>query len=64
MESTCKRIQLDPWVGKISWKRKWHPIPVLLGKSHGQRSLVGYSLWDHKESNMTQGLTSSKYAYV
>ena len=29
-----------------SWKRKWQPIPViLLGKSHGQRSLVGYSPW-------------------
>ena len=26
------------------------PTPVfLLGKSHGQRTLVGYSLWDHKE---------------
>ena len=33
-------------VGKIPWSRKWHPIPVLLpGKSHGQRSLVGYSPW-------------------
>ena len=28
------------------WRRQWHPTPVLLpGKSHGQRSLVGYSLW-------------------
>ena len=27
------------------WRRKWHPTPVLLpGESHGQRSLVGYSL--------------------
>ena len=25
------------------WRRQWHPTPVLLpGKSHGQRSLVGY----------------------
>ena len=31
------------WVGKIPWRRKWQPTPVLLpGKSHGQRSLVGY----------------------
>ena len=30
-------------------------IPVLLpGKSHGQRSLVGYSLWGHKESDTTE----------
>ena len=30
------------------WRRKWQPTPVLLpGKSHGQRSLVGYSPWGH-----------------
>ena len=34
----------DPWVGKILWRRKWQPTPVLLpGKSHGWKSLVGYS---------------------
>ena len=28
------------------WRRKWQPTPVLLlGKSHGRRSLVGYSPW-------------------
>ena len=26
----------------------------LLGESHGQRSLVGYSPWDCKESDMTK----------
>ena len=26
------------------------------GKSHGRRSLVGYSLWGRKESDMTEGL--------
>ena len=43
-EATCqgRRCALDPWVGKISWRRKWQPTPVVLpGKSHGQRSLVG-----------------------
>ena len=31
-------------MGKIPWSRKWQPTPVLLlGKSLGQRSLVGYS---------------------
>ena len=30
----------------ISWRRQWHPTPVLLpGKSHGRRSLVGCSPW-------------------
>ena len=29
---------------KIPWRKKWRPIPVSLpGKSHGQRSLMGYS---------------------
>ena len=47
----------DPWVGKIPWRRKWQSTPVLLpGKSHGQRSLVGYSPWGHKESDTTERL--------
>ena len=34
-----------------------HPTPVLLpGKSHGQRSLVGYSPWGREESDMTEQL--------
>ena len=38
----CRRRGFDPWVGKIPWRKKWQPMPVLLpGKSHGQRSLVG-----------------------
>ena len=46
-----------PWVGKIIWRRKWQYTPVLLpGKSHGQRSLVGYSPWGRKESDMTEPL--------
>ena len=40
----CGRFRFDPWIGKIPWKRKWQPAPVLLpGKSHGQRSPAGYS---------------------
>ena len=42
------------WVGKIPWRRVWQPTPVLPRESHGQRSLVGYSPWDHKESDMTE----------
>ena len=37
------------------WNRKWQPIPIFLpGKFHGQRDLAGYSLWDRKESDMTE----------
>ena len=51
----CGRPRFDPWVGKILWRRKWQPTPVLLpGKSHGKRSLVGYSPWGCKELDTTE----------
>ena len=50
-----KRCRFHPWVRKIPWKRSWQPTPVFLpGESHGQRSLVGYSPWDHKELDTTE----------
>ena len=40
-----------PEPGKTPWRRAWQPTPVfLLGEPHGQRSLVGYGLWDHKRA--------------
>ena len=49
------RCGFDPWVGKIPWRRKWQPAPVLLsGESHGQRSLAGYSPQSHKELDITE----------
>ena len=63
-ESTCqcrrhKRCELDLWVGKIPWSRKWQPTPKFLpGKFHGQSSLVGYSPWHHKESDTTEQLNT------
>ena len=59
-EPTCqcrrhKRLGFSPWVGKIPWRRAWQPTPVfLLGESHGQRSLAGYSPWGHEELDMTE----------
>ena len=42
--------------GNISWKRAWQFTPVFLpGESHGQRSLVGYSPWGHKDLDTTMG---------
>ena len=53
----CGRPRFDSWVGKIPRRRKWQPTPALLpGKSHGQRSLIGYSPWGHKESGTTERL--------
>ena len=49
----------DTRLEKIPWRRKWQPTPVILtGKSHGQRSLEGYSPWGHIESDMTEQLTT------
>ena len=53
----CRRPGFNPWVGKILWRRKWQPTPVLLpGEPHGQRSTVGCSPWGRKESVMTERL--------
>ena len=49
----------QPWVGKTPWRRKWQPTPVFLpGKSHGQRSLMGYSPWSCKESDTAERLST------
>ena len=53
----CRRLKgcgfdkSSSWVRKSPWRRKWQPTSVFLpGKVHGQRSLVGYSPWSHKET--------------
>ena len=39
------------------WRSHWQPTPVLLpGKSHGWRSLVGWSPWGRQESDRTEWL--------
>ena len=59
-ESICqcrrhKRHRSDSWVGKIPWRRARQPTPVFLPReSHGQRSLVGYNPWGHKQSDVTE----------
>ena len=51
----CRRPRFDPWVGRIPCRRAWQPtLAFLPGESHGQRSLAGYSLWGHKESDSTE----------
>ena len=41
----------------LSWRRQWHPTPVLLpGKSHGWRSLIGCSPWGRYELDTTERL--------
>ena len=44
-----QEMEVPPWVGKLPWRRKWKPTPVFLsGKSHGPRSLAGYSAWGRR----------------
>ena len=44
-----------PGSGRPPGGRNGNPTPVFLpGESHGQRSLVGYSPWGHKESDKTE----------
>ena len=51
----CRRPRFDPWVEKIPWRREWLPAPVLSpAESHGQKRLVGYSLWGYKELDITE----------
>ena len=44
-----------PGLGRSPGGEHGNPLQYsCLDKSHGQRSLVGYSSWDHKESDMTE----------
>ena len=46
LPAIARRLGFHLWLRKIPWRRKWLPTLVFLpGKSHGQRSLVGYSPW-------------------
>ena len=44
-----------PTSGRSSGGGYGNPTPIFLpGESHGQRSLVGYTPWGHKESDTTK----------
>ena len=47
----CRRCKRHGFL----WRREWQSTPVFLpGKFHRQRSLVGYSPWDRKESDTSE----------
>jgi len=55
---------LDPWVGKIPWRRAGQPTPVYLpGQSNGLRSLAdtGYRV---TESDITEVTHSQVYKII
>ena len=59
-ESTCNegdimRLEFDPWVRKIPWRKGWQATPLFLpGESPGQRSLADYIPWGLKEPDTTE----------
>ena len=64
-ESACNAGDLGLISGsgdrKIPLRKEWQPTPVFLpGESQGQRSLVGYSPWGHKESDITEWLSTAQ----
>ena len=60
-----RRLGFHPWIRKMPWRRKSQPSPVFLsGKSHGQRSLAGYSPWGHKESDTTEHTQTHTYICI
>ena len=64
--SACNAGDLGLEPRKIPWKREWQPTPVFSpGESHGQRSLVGYNPWGHKELiSYTQYTQITEYGNV
>ena len=57
-ESACSEgnkgdVDSIPRSGRFPWRREWQPTPVFLPREpHGQRSLVGYSPWGCKETQL------------
>ena len=62
-DRSIQSIRMASHLGPLkasTWRRKWQPTPVTLpGKSHGRRSLAGYSPWGCKESDTTEQLTNT-----
>ena len=49
------RHRINPWGGKIPWRRAQKFTPVFLpGESHGQKSLAGHGAEDHQGSDTTE----------
>ena len=61
IESACNAGNLGsvPRLGRSPEEGNGYSLVFLPGEFHGQRSLVGYSLWDHKESDRTERLILS-----
>ena len=66
-ESACSAGDVGSIPGSEKSPREGNGNPLqysCLGNPHGQRSLVGYSQWDHRESGMTQLLNNNQQVQV
>ena len=55
----------SPGLGRSPWSSKWQVAPVSSpGNSYGQRSLVAYSSWGHKEMDMTERPSMHMHAHI
>ena len=66
-ESLCSVSGNVDWYNHYGnpWRRKWQPTLVFLpGEFRGQKSLVGYRLWGHKQSDTTEWLTHTLWKPV
>ena len=49
----------ETWLGSLGWEDTWEKgmathSSILAGESHGQRNLVGYSPWIHKDLDKSE----------
>ena len=55
IQTKGRRPKFDPWVQQILWRKQQLPNPEFLPvEFHGQRSLVGFSPWSCKESDVIE----------
>ena len=61
----AREVGSIPGLRNFPWSRKWQPTPIfLLGKFHGQRRLVGYSLGNRKKLHMIEHTCNLKYIHI
>jgi len=59
----------ETWVQSLGWEDPLeegmaNPLQYpCLENPHGQRSLAGYSPWDHKESDMTERISTEETSF-
>ena len=66
-ESACRAgdLTLIPGLGRSPGRRSWQRLQYsCLENPHGQRSLAGCSLWGHKESDMTEWLSTAQHSHL